>query len=127
MTHVAAALIERDGKFLIAQRPGHKARGHLWEFVGGKLEPGETPQQALRRECREEMDINVTVGELFMELVHEYPDLTVRLSVFSATTEDEPRLLEHEDARWITPAEIGNYEFCPADKDILAKIRKERE
>lgn len=123
MTQVVAALIWQEGRFLICQRPAHKARGLLWEFVGGKVEPGETPQQALIRECQEELDITVAVGDVFWQVVHAYPDLTIQLAVFCATIQTgTPRLLEHMDARWITPKEIPQYDFCPADTDILQKI-----
>ena len=84
MTQVVAALIWRGDHFLACQRPAHKARGLLWEFVGGKVEPGETKEAALIRECREELGVTVRVGDVFMELVHEYPDLTVDLTLFHA-------------------------------------------
>ena len=123
MTEVVAALIWDKDKFMICQRPAHKARGLLWEFVGGKVEPGETKVQALIRECREELAITLLVGEIFMDVVHEYPDLTVHLTLFNATiAEGEPQKLEHNDIQWIAPSEISNYEFCPADEEILAKI-----
>ncbi len=123
MTDVAAALIWDDDRFMICQRPAHKARGLLWEFVGGKVEPGETKEQALIRECREELDVGIDVGSVYMELVHEYPDLTVLLTLFNAAiTEGEPKLIEHNDIRWITADEIKDYEFCPADEEILKKI-----
>ena len=123
MTEVVAALIWKNNKFMICQRPAHKARGLLWEFVGGKVEPGETKKQALIRECKEELDILLSVGDVFMDVVHEYPDLTVHLTLFNATiAKGEPQKLEHNDIKWITPSEISNYEFCPADKEILAKI-----
>ena len=120
---VVAALIWDEGRFMICQRPAHKARGLLWEFVGGKVEPGETKAQALVRECREELDVALEVGDVFMELTHAYPDMTVQLTLFNAVIrEGEPKLLEHKDLRWITPAEIGQYAFCPADKEILERI-----
>ena len=123
MTEVVAALIWRGEKFMICQRPAHKARGLLWEFVGGKVEPGETKEQALIRECQEELAVVLAVGDVFMDVVHEYPDLTVRLTLFNATIADgEPQKLEHNDIKWITPSEIPNYEFCPADEEILARI-----
>ena len=101
----------------------HKARGLLWEFVGGKVEPGETREQALIRECQEELAVTVAVQDVFMEVDHVYPDLTVHLTLFNATiAKGEPQKLEHNDIKWITPSEISNYEFCPADKEILAKI-----
>ncbi len=125
VTEVVAALLWRDGKFMICQRPANKARGLLWEFVGGKVEPGETKEAALIRECREELAVTVSVGDVFMEVMHEYPDLTVHLTLFHATlTEGEPQKLEHNDIRWITPGEIPNYPFCPADVEILKKIRE---
>ena len=123
MTEVVAALIWDKDKFMICQRQANKARGLLWEFVGGKVEPGETKEQALIRECREELAITLSVGEVFMDVVHEYPDLTVHLTLFNATiAEGEPVMLEHNDIQWITPSEIQNYEFCPADEEILVEI-----
>lgn len=125
MTDVVAALIWDNGRFLACQRPAHKARGLLWEFVGGKTEPGESHKDALIRECREELDITVAVEDVFMEVIHEYPDLTVRLILFNARIVDGSiTLLEHNDARWLLPSEIPDYEFCPADKDILAEIMR---
>ena len=129
MTEVVAALIWDGDRFLICQRPAHKTRGLLWEFVGGKVEPGETHREALIRECREELGITVVPGALFMELVHEYPDLTVRLSLYHAVIGNgTPQKLEHWDLRWIPVSQIDDYEFCPADEDILAELkRRERE
>lgn len=123
MTEVVAALIWRGNTFMICQRPAHKARGLLWEFVGGKVEVGETYEEALKRECREELDVLLSVGDVFMDVVHKYPDMTVHLTLFNSTiAEGEPKKLEHNDIRWITPQEIPNYEFCPADEEILEKI-----
>jgi len=123
MTEVVAALIWQGEQFMICQRPAHKARGLLWEFVGGKTEPGETKEEALIRECREELAVTVSVGDVFMDVVHEYPDLTVHLTLFHASVaEGTPQKLEHNDIRWITPAEISQYDFCPADEEILREI-----
>ena len=123
MTEVAAALIWDGDKFMICQRPAHKARGLLWEFVGGKVEPGETREQALIRECREELSVTMSVGEVFMGVVHEYPDLLVHLTLFNAVIADGiPQKLEHNDIRWITVDEIPNYDFCPADEEILKRL-----
>ena len=120
MTEVVAALIWKNNKFMICQRPPHKARGLLWEYVGGKVELGETKEQALIRECKEELDILLSVGEMFIDVIHEYPDLTVHLTLFNATiAQGEPQKLEHNDIQWITSSEIPNYEFCPADEEIL--------
>ena len=124
-TEVVAALIWEQDKFMICQRPAHKARGLLWEFVGGKVEPGETREQALIRECREELAVELDVGGVFTEVVHEYPDLTVHLTLFhAAIREGTPEKLEHEDIRWITGNEIDQYVFCPADEEILAKLKR---
>ena len=124
MVEVVAALIWDGDRFLICQRPAHKARGLLWEFVGGKVEPGETKAEALRRECREELDIDLAVGDEFMAVEHVYPDITVHLTLFESTiAAGTPKLLEHNAIQWITPAEIPSYEFCPADEEILARIR----
>ena len=123
MVEVVAALIWVDDKFMICQRPAQKARGLLWEFVGGKVESGETKEQALIRECKEELNILLSVGDVFMDVIHEYPDITVHLTLFNATiSEGEPKRIEHNDIRWITSSEISNYEFCPADEEILARI-----
>ena len=123
MTEVVAALIWERGKFMICQRPAGKARGLLWEFVGGKVEPGETKADALVRECREELGVTVGVGEAFMEVTHEYPDLTVHLTLFNAEiASGTPQKLEHNDICWISPEEIDGYDFCPADEVILQKL-----
>ena len=123
MVEVVAALIWDKDKFMICQRSVHKARGLLWEFVGGKVEPGETKEQALIRECQEELAITLSVGDIFIDVMHEYPDITVHLTLFNATiAEGIPQKLEHNDIKWITPGEIPAYEFCPADKEILDKI-----
>ena len=124
MTEVVAALIWDGERFMACQRPPHKARGMLWEFVGGKVEPGETHQEALIRECMEELAVTVSVGDVFMDVIHEYPDLTVHLTLFNATiSEGVPQKLEHNDIRWFAVEDIDQYEFCPADKDILEAIK----
>ena len=123
MVEVVAALIWDKDKFMICQRPAHNARALLWEFVGGKVEPGETKEQALIRECQEELAITISVDDVFMDVVHEYPDITVHLTLFNATiAEGVPQKLEHNDIKWITPVEIPQFNFCPADEEILAKI-----
>ena len=125
MTEVVAALIWQGERFLACQRPPHKARGLLWEFVGGKVEPGETKEQALIRECREELDVTVRVGEVFLELTHEYPDLTVHLTLFHAGIAAGTPKLEHQALRWLTVEEMDQYPFCPADQAILARLREQ--
>ncbi len=125
MTEVVAALIWKNERFLICQRPAHKARGLLWEFVGGKVEPGETKKQALVRECQEELAVTLNVSDVFMEVTHEYPDLTIHLTLFNAVIGSGiPQKLEHQDIRWISVDEIDQYEFCPADEVILERLKK---
>ena len=125
MTEVVAALIWDENRFLACQRPAHKARGLLWEFVGGKVEPGETREQALIRECQEELAVTVAVRDVFMEVDHVYPDLTVHLTLFNASiAEGIPKKIEHNDLRWITVEEIDQYEFCPADEEILRRLKE---
>ena len=123
MVEVVAALIWDKDTFLICQRPTNKARALLWEFVGGKVEQGESKEQALIRECKEELNITLNVGDVFMEVVHEYPDIIVHLTLFNATiAEGVPQKLEHNDIKWITPTEISNYNFCPADVALLRQL-----
>ena len=125
ITEVVAALIFDGDKILICQRPAHKARGLLWEFVGGKVEPGETKPQALVRECREELDVTVNVGDVFMEISHVYLDIEVRLTLFKAKiSQGTPKRLEHNDIKWVSAGELSLYEFCPADKEIIARIEE---
>ncbi|MBR5313433.1 MAG: (deoxy)nucleoside triphosphate pyrophosphohydrolase [Clostridia bacterium] len=125
MTEVVAALIWQNDRFMICQRPANKKRGLLWEFVGGKVEPGETREDALIRECAEELAVTVKPLDIFMEVTHEYPDITVHLTLFNAViTDGIPQKLEHNDIQFITVAEIPQYEFCPADVEILVKIKE---
>ena len=124
MTQVVAALIRQNNKFLICRRPPHKTRGLLWEFVGGKVEPGETKQQALMRECMEELAVEIRVDDVYMQLVHAYPDMTVELTLFNAAiVKGEPQLLEHTEIRYIGVDDIDRFDFCPADVEILAKLK----
>ena len=122
---VVAALVVEDGKFMICQRPAHKARGLLWEFVGGKVEPDETREQALVRECREELGVTVIPGDVYMEVDHVYTDITIHLTLFRARiAAGRPQKLEHADIRFIAPEDIPRYVFCPADAAILERIKK---
>ena len=126
MVDVVAALIRDGERFLICKRPAHKARALMWEFPGGKVETGESPREALIRECREELDITLDVGGLYMQVTHEYPDILIRLSLYEAViASGEPRCKEHEALCWILPREIPDYEFCPADVDIIHRISRE--
>ena len=128
MLEVVAALIWENDRFLICRRPAHKTQAMLWEFVGGKVEPGETPEEALVRECREELDVTVEPLSVFTQVTHDYPDVRVHLTLFtSRIVSGEPKLLEHSAIEWITPSEIPDYDFCPADAEILKIIMKESE
>ena len=125
MTEVVAALIWDGDRFMACQRPAHKARGLLWEFVGGKVEPNETKEAALIRECQEELGVTVAVEDVFMEVTHEYPDLTVHLTLFNARiAEGVPQKLEHNDIRWMKVEEIDDFAFCPADVEILERLKE---
>ena len=125
IVEVVAALIRDGDRFMICQRPEGKKRALLWEFVGGKVEPGETKEEALIRECMEELAVTVAPQEIFMYVTHKYPDITVHLTLFNAViTEGVPQKLEHNDIRFITVSEIPQYDFCPADVEILAKIKE---
>ena len=122
---VVAALIWEKDKFLICQRPENKARGLLWEFPGGKVEKGETKEQALCRECMEELAVSLDVRSRFMEVVHQYPDILIRLTLFHCIIPTGfPQALEHNDLKWIHPNQVDDFPFCPADKDILTAIKR---
>lgn len=122
---VVAALIWEKDKYLICQRPASKSRGLLWEFVGGKVEPGETMEQALARECAEELAITVNVGRRFMQVIHEYPDMMIRLTLFHCTIPSGfPQALEHNDLRWIHPSQGEQFDFCPADTEMVKEIAR---
>ena len=126
MANVVAALIWDRDKFMICQRPKEKKRGLLWEFVGGKVEPGETKEAALIRECREELNVDIQVDDIYIELTHAYPDITIHLTLFNARIiNGTPQKIEHNDIAWITPDDIPNFQFCPADEDILKLIKLE--
>jgi len=124
---VVAALIWRGNTFMICRRPEGKARAGLWEFVGGKAEEGETLEEALIRECREEIGVTVSVGAPYMEISYDYPDILVHLTLFNAyIAEGEPTPMEHNAIVWITSEEADKYPFVPADAPIVEKLKKER-
>ena len=123
MIEVAAAIIEKQGKILIGKRRSSGSCAGLWEFPGGKQEPGETLPEALRRECREELGIAVSAGGLCARIVHQYPDREVGLSFFYAMAEDGvPEARVHEELRWAEPEELARLPFCPADTELAASL-----
>lgn len=124
--NVVAAMIEQNGRLLICRRPEGKALAGMWEFAGGKIEPGETPEQALVRECREELGITVAPQSLFAQVEFDYPAMHLSMQVYTAViTDGTPKRLEHMDIRWILPGELDGFTFCPADRGILDKITAE--
>ena len=121
---VVAAVLRREGRVLICRRPDNKARGGQWEFPGGKIEPGETPEEALVRECREELGFTLRPLRPFTEVLHEYPDITVLLLVYGCEiAEGEPTALEHSEIRFVSPDELGSFDLCPADRTIAERLQ----
>lgn len=126
MLEVVAALIIKDNKLMICQRPAFKARPLLWEFPGGKVEENETREQALKRECKEELDIEIEVSELYDEVFHKYPDTSINLSFFKAhIKQGVPKLIEHNALKWITTDQLDELDFCPADRPITERLRQQ--
>jgi 8-oxo-dGTP diphosphatase len=121
---VAAAIIRQDGRILIVQRPETAEMGGLWEFPGGKIEPGETPQAALVREIAEELGVPVAVGDLYHTTLHTYPrGLTVHLLFYECRLLDGPlQLLWGQDYRWVAPAGLPTYAYPAADQEVVARV-----
>ena len=127
MIEISMAIVTCDNKILIAQRKKGKFPELLWEFPGGKLEKGETLQECVIREFKEEMEKEITVHDLFMSHVHTYPEKgDFQLHAFWATSENQilPALYEHNDAKWISLSELDDYEFCPADEPFINALKK---
>jgi 8-oxo-dGTP diphosphatase len=123
-TEVVAAVIEREGRILLARRRAGSHLAGLWEFPGGKRQAGETPEAALVREIREELDAAVTVGELLEDVEWAYPEKTVTLRFFRCALEGEPRAAEGQELAWVAPADLGRYDFPPADRALVARLRR---
>ncbi len=120
---VVGAMIERDGKYLITQRKPTATLPLLWEFPGGRVEPGETDAQALARELREEMDLVVEVDDQVMHVQHSYPDYDIDFRVYRCRiTGGEIRHLRVHDHRWVAPADLDDYEFPPADQKTFEQL-----
>lgn len=120
---VVAAMIERDGKYLITQRRPTATLPLLWEFPGGRVEEGETDEAALARELKEEMDIDVLVSERTMQVEHAYADYDIDFRVYRCRIEaGEIKHVGVHDHRWVAPGELDRYEFPPADEKTLARL-----
>ena len=122
---VVGAIIKDGDKYLVGQRAAHKSQGGLWEFMGGKIEPGETPEQALARECREELDLEIENERIIDSVVHEYPEKTIRLTLIECTPRvgSIPRPNEHQSIRWVTREEMLEMDFAPADRELIGKMK----
>lgn len=120
---VVGAIIKDGDRYLVGQRAANKSQGGLWEFMGGKIEPGETPEQALARECREELDLEIENERIIDSVIHEYPEKTIRLTLIECTPKvgSLPRPNEHQDIRWVTREEMDSMPFAPADRDLIRK------
>ena len=121
---VVGAIIKDGGKYLVGQRAAHKTQGGLWEFMGGKIEPGETPEEALARECREELALEIEESRIIDSVIHEYPEKTIRLTLLECRPKAGavPQALEHQAIRWVTPEEMRTMPFCPADAELISKL-----
>ena len=125
---VAAALVFREGKVLITQRHADAHLGGLWEFPGGKREPSEAFEACLQRELREELGIEVAVGELVESLTHAYPKKTVHLKFYRCQwTKNEPQPLDCSAFKWVAVGELKDYAFPAADARLLEKLRQDTE
>jgi len=121
---VVGAIIQKDDRYLVGQRAANKSQGGKWEFIGGKIETGESPVQALARECREELDLKIENERIIDSVIHAYPDKTIRLTLIACTPkpDSEPIALEHQQIRWVTRAEMDLLDFAGADRDLIQKI-----
>ena len=121
---VVGAIIRDGDRYLVGQRAANKAQGGLWEFMGGKIESGETPEQALARECREELALEIENEHIIDSVVHEYPEKTIRLTLISCSPKSGsiPKALEHQQIRWVTRAEMDAIDFAPADRELIERM-----
>lgn len=121
---VVGAVIRQGEKYLVGQRAAHKTQGGLWEFMGGKIEPGETPEEALARECREELNLEIQNEKVIDAVVHEYPEKVINLTLIACEPElgSVPTALEHQAIAWVTPAEMRTMPFCPADAELIERL-----
>ena len=121
---VAAIIFDEQGRIFATQR-GYGEGKDWWEFPGGKIEPGETPQQALKREIHEELDAEIEVGELLRTIDYDYPTFHLTLRCFKCKlSESHVTLLEHEAARWLNPSELHSVQWLPADEEIIEELKR---
>lgn len=124
MINVVAALIWQDDKILICKRPKHKSLPLMWEFPGGKIEDGETTHGALKREIKEELDVEIITGYTLGNTIYHYEDFSVCLTFINAViVSGKLKSLEHEEIKWVNISELGAHEFCSADEEILDKLK----
>ena len=126
---VVGAIIKDGDRYLVGQRPANKAQGGMWEFMGGKIEPGETPEEALARECREELALEIENEHIIDSVVHEYPEKTIRLTLISCSPKSGsiPKALEHQQIRLVTLDEMDTLTFAPADRELIEKLSRNKE
>ena len=123
--YVVAAVIESNGRIFLARRPDNKHQGGLWEFPGGKIDVGETPEECLKRELHEEFDIIVDVGDYLTESVYQYQHKTIRLIAFQVSTKADFKTLKaHDDVRWVPADELLDYDLAPADVPIAKEVQR---
>lgn len=124
MLNVTAAIIRRNGRILICKRSNGGSCAHLWEFPGGKFEPGETAYECITREIREELSAEIRPVSVFAEYTYSYPDKDIAFTFIEAELiSGEPQLSVHEEMRWVLPEELGQFNWCPADKKVVEMLR----
>lgn len=121
---VVGAIIKDGDRYLVGQRPANKSQGGMWEFMGGKIEPGETPEQALARECREELALEIENERIIDSVIHDYPEKTIRLTLISCSPKlgSVPKALEHQQIKWVTVSEMRGMPFAAADSELIDKL-----
>lgn len=121
---VVGAIIRQGDRYLVGQRPPAKTQGGKWEFMGGKIDSGETPEEALVRECREELDFEIDIDRVLDSVVHDYPEKTIRLTLLSCSPKagSVPRALEHQQIRWVTRGEMDELDFAAADRELIVRL-----